>query len=673
MRGYFSGLAEFLSWSNRAMIVVRSGWARVRAWSGPWWAAWCTCGLLVSSARASEPQALQDGLEDYVQAALQAEADGDLLRRQQMLASARACQPDAPELRWNTGCVQSAGGDWLDIEQCIQRLDEQSPLLETYEHMRSAAVDSLASHWRLATWCRQNGLLPQARAHFERVIDLDSDHWGARQALGYQLLAGEWVGPEAIDAIVRRAQQTSAAIERYGSELQQLARGLASPQANEVEVARQQLFQMNDPACVLAAQSLLNGAEADLASTLIAWLGSLESVESTEALLQYAVVHPEEALRKQATKLLTERPVFDFVPKLLQSISSPIGMMAVPAFNRDGTLAGYRQVFSKQSQDRHEMFTINTDVQRVAVPLLVGAPSSQDAEGNWTLVSPRNMPENGRVERQLQQATSAEVAWRLEAVQKQNWVNQSFNERAAHLLSAVAGEEIPSNATDMWQWWDDTNEVEYQKYKPGRYREQRVRRDIPLFVGVSYEEGPSAQSLGGGLESPPSNRFSWGSLVGVQRPGGECFAAGTPVLTSRGFRPIESVRAGDLVFARHTPTGALVIKPVLRGTERPPAATVLIDVGGEQLQCTRGHLFWVAGSGWKKASEIQPGDVLHAAEQPAIVVDVQEAGRQVTYNLEVADCSTYFVGKSALLSHDVTPRRACKQTVPGLALLVNAP
>src|SRR5262249_22994952 len=42
-----------------------------------------------------------------------------------------------------------------------------------------------------------------------------------------------------------------------------------------------------------------------------------------------------------------------------------------------------------------------------------------------------------------------------------------------------------------------------------------------------------------------------------------CFAAGTPVRTFTGPRPIESIQVGDRVLAQDTATGALSFEPVL--------------------------------------------------------------------------------------------------------------
>ncbi len=128
-----------------------------------------------------------------------------------------------------------------------------------------------------------------------------------------------------------------------------------------------------------------------------------------------------------------------------------------------------------------------------------------------------------------------------------------------------------------------------------------------------------------------------------------------------GPKPIETILPGDLVLNRDLTTGALRWKPVLKATTRPPAATIAITLeettsAPETFRCSTGHLFWVSGKGWKKASELKENDILHGAKTPVRIARVEEQPIAQTFNLEVADAPNYFVGRNMILSHDVTPR-----------------
>ena len=67
-----------------------------------------------------------------------------------------------------------------------------------------------------------------------------------------------------------------------------------------------------------------------------------------------------------------------------------------------------------------------------------------------------------------------------------------------------------------------------------------------------------------------------------------------------------------------------------------------------------------------KASQLESGMLLHTTSGPLPIVSVDSGSEAETYNLVVADFSTYFVGQQQILSHDFTLRRATSAVVPGL-------
>jgi hypothetical protein len=89
-------------------------------------------------------------------------------------------------------------------------------------------------------------------------------------------------------------------------------------------------------------------------------------------------------------------------------------------------------------------------------------------------------------------------------------------------------------------------------------------------------------------------------------------------------------------------------------------------VRGEKFQTSGGHLFWVAGKGWEKARSLESGQLLHSLTGPVHVSPSEAQSEAETYNLVVADFSTYFVGQALLLSHDNTVRVPTRSLVPGL-------
>jgi RHS repeat-associated protein len=93
------------------------------------------------------------------------------------------------------------------------------------------------------------------------------------------------------------------------------------------------------------------------------------------------------------------------------------------------------------------------------------------------------------------------------------------------------------------------------------------------------------------------------------RGGANCFVAGTPVQTAGGAKPIEEVRAGDVVASADPaqPDGPALRQEVARTFERTAAEVVDIRVGRETITATPEHPFWVVGAGWTEAGELRRG------------------------------------------------------------------
>ena len=70
---------------------------------------------------------------------------------------------------------------------------------------------------------------------------------------------------------------------------------------------------------------------------------------------------------------------------------------------------------------------------------------------------------------------------------------------------------------------------------------------------------------------------------------------------------------------------------------------------------------------WTKARKLPSAAVLHRVTGTTPVDRVEAGPHLRTYNLVVADFSTYFVGRQQVLVHDNTPPRPTATVVPGLS------
>ena len=167
-------------------------------------------------------------------------------------------------------------------------------------------------------------------------------------------------------------------------------------------------------------------------------------------------------------------------------------------------------------------------------------------------------------------------------------------------------------------------------------------------------EGAGEAALNGAADG-----YMTGSISGAVTGGltsSVCFAAGTAVLTATGVAAIENIRAGDMVWAADPETGERSLKRVVQIFENETDELVEITVGGETIEATPEHPFYVPCKGWTAAIQLRAGDILVMLNGDYVVVEqvqheILEAPVKV-FNFEVEDFHTYFVGESSVLVHN---------------------
>ena len=148
------------------------------------------------------------------------------------------------------------------------------------------------------------------------------------------------------------------------------------------------------------------------------------------------------------------------------------------------------------------------------------------------------------------------------------------------------------------------------------------------------------------------------SLGKVARSCG-CFVAGTPIAITAGTMPIEQVTVGMMVLARDEATGKTELKPVtqvFRYEGREIYGVVLLDDKGKasRLEVTDDHPFKVPGQGWVISRDLRPGMLLESLDRTGLkVIHIEDLGRtQPTFNFEVDESHTFFVGEAGVLVHN---------------------
>jgi len=142
---------------------------------------------------------------------------------------------------------------------------------------------------------------------------------------------------------------------------------------------------------------------------------------------------------------------------------------------------------------------------------------------------------------------------------------------------------------------------------------------------------------------------------------------GTQITTESGLKSIENIRVGDQVLSQSIVSGQLRLKPVLRTTIRPAAATKEFALSsGETIRSTLGHPWWVVGKGWVKTKELKEGMSLRTTSGYSTIKSLKDSEAIETFNLVVDEDHTYFVGQSRVLAYDATELSPTFQLMPGL-------
>ena len=474
-------------------------------------------------------------------------------------------------------------------------------------------------------------------AHFSRVVELDPNNAAAWKRLGYKRVGGRWRTGEEIEQAQARQKQVRSDLAQWRPKVLKLRQALLASDGERCESARRQLSAIDDPAAIPALEIVLASSGETAATTAVDAIRKIPGQAASLSLARLAAFSPWIDSRQRATTQLKLRPLVEFVPGMLAAMIAPVESRGElyydnsrstrhDALRQSGTTPAtadadrllHRQVFSRET------------------------PSGRVERAFDTPFSLRGDPAMVQMISEMMVRSNGLKSWEQSQLQAENSRSMEFNRPIAEVLSAVSGQQLGTLPKAWSDWWDRYNDT---------YREP-----TPVQQTVAPQYTPPMM-----VSVPPT------PLQGMSRGRfGECFAAGTTVWTLEGPKAVERVSVGDLVLSQNVETGQLAYKPVLRAAVRPPLALVAVTVGKDVLRCTGGHPFWTPGRGWVHARRLDPPAFLHALTGTVEAAAVKPGPTEKTYNLEVADFHSYFVGQGKILVHDVTPLTPTTTDVPGL-------
>lgn len=481
-------------------------------------------------------------------------------------------------------------------------LSRSDPHYQEYVRIRRGYRETASGQMELATWCQKRRLDDQARAHLTRVLQLDPNHVQAHRKLGHRLMAGAWIPQQEFQQLRERERTWQKNLSKWKPKVRYLRQELIGDIARQRKRAKTRLLEIRDPAAIPALESVLSATSKEEALLLIEATDNITDHAASRSLARQAVFSEWRPVRYAAAEKLRDRAWETFVPQMLDTMFLPMQSRSETEPGANGTLI-YRQLLFREGY-------------RVKQEMMLEALLVPRGELATVELAAGDLPMQG-------QQMIAQRQWSLSL---QNGRSQEeWNWQLATTLNVVTDQQLSSRPQVWWDWWDRYNET--------------LTGEKPLQRGYRSER--------------------WIVFT-------SCFAAGTPVWTTDGPRPVEQIQVGDMVLSQDPDSGELCYKPVLRATERSAIELLTVQVGDQSFDCTGGHLFWSVGEGWSKARELTPDTALHSVRGIVRVEAVQPGPTKPTFNLVVADFNTYFVGQQKILVHDVTPPEATTTVVPGL-------
>jgi hypothetical protein len=559
----------------------------------------------------------------HVRLALWCEAHGLEAERLKHLAIAVLADPAHATARGLMGLVAYRGG-WCSPEAVSVQIGSDpayAAALASYNGRRARMADSADAHWKLALWCEQQGLKPEATAHLARVVQLEPGREAARKRLGYRKQGRRWVTDEQLAAEKAEAEAQKEA-DRHWTPLLTRWRGWIGDTARRTELT-EALATVADPRAVPSVWATLGRGEAPHQAAAVQVLGQIDSPDSTRALALLALDGKSPGVRARATQTLRLRDPRD-VASLL------VALLRDPQVDPDPILFHYQLVpIAGDALDAPGLLLVSGPRFNVVRTYTIDENAIQRANP----ASPNSIDLLARAlgrqrERQIQDLATLidqirrESAGHVLAARVHVRQVDQANARVIRTLSAATGHDLGNDKEAWRRWW--TEERGYA-YEPAPVR---PRQDLTLD------------------ESKPTDYSN------VNDRATSCFAAGTPVWTLAGPRPIESIAVGDQVLSQDPRTGALSYCPVVDTFHNKPNQVFKVDLRKDAIKATGIHRFWKAGRGWVMARDLKPGDVVRALGGVATVQSVEPAGVEPVYNLKVLQAESFFAGGSGLLVHD---------------------
>lgn len=135
-----------------------------------------------------------------------------------------------------------------------------------------------------------------------------------------------------------------------------------------------------------------------------------------------------------------------------------------------------------------------------------------------------------------------------------------------------------------------------------------------------------------------------------------CFVAGTKVLTQNGYKNIEDIKIGEMVYSYNLNNNELELKEVINTILSYTKDTYKVTIDGKIVEMSPKHQVYIIDKGWVRAYDLKVGDKMLKSDNT--IIEIENIEYKVydkvipTYNLTVEDNNNFYVSEIQVLVHN---------------------
>ncbi len=382
-----------------------------------------------------------------------------LLHVLSLLSLAQTAQPEIPTEPAPPPVVQAAPAAQA----------RPNPLaLAQYNAKRGKTPRTADAQWKLALWCEDHGLEPEAKAALAIVVELEPSKDAAWKRLGCQKYHGQWMTLEQIE----RAKVQEAADKRWAAEFKAIHRHIHG--GKRQEEARAALAKVDDPRAIPALYREFADRSPVDQLLAIQILGQIRSSVSSKSLAALSVYGVSTEVRRLATETLRGRDPSEYAGFLVSLLAEVLRYEVRPVAGPgspgilyvEGQRFGVRRFYAPPAAPNlgyqpGDTFGLdpsgNAVLLRPTGTLSSSGSSKLNGDLTTTTITSRVIGEVAISPRMLQNeaikgAVSAERQLEndLAALQSQNQLRKSFNDLVTRVLEDATGEQL-GNDPEAWK------------------------------------------------------------------------------------------------------------------------------------------------------------------------------------------------------------------------------